>query len=145
MKKIIGLLLLSMIILVNCGKDDENEALYAVWIGTNISVIDCDSQNNNSSTRLGCENTNCYRLELKSDGTYSYQQGSGAVEGNWSVSGGMIFLCQDDDGTQICDEYINDELNSTTLKLATINTNNNCRRVITFQREEILDELNNGV
>lgn len=144
MKKIIGILIISLAFLASCDKTDRNEPLYAVWIGVNESRFDCENQNNNYSRQLRCEDNSCYRLEIKSDGTFAFQQVSGVEEGRWTATGELLILCQDDDGDEVCEEYIIDSNTSTTLALSTINTANSCRTTFSYQRQEVIDALNGG-
>lgn len=143
MKKIITTCLLCLIFLVNC-KDDEDDtgSLIGSWLGTNIAVIDCSDPTANSSNGLSCSATNCYLLTLNDDGTYTYQTGSRASNGDWTSSGGTLSLCIDEEGELVCDNFGIEQITATSLILATTNEATACRTLITFIRQEETESSN---
>lgn len=140
MKKF-ALLLLSISLLgsTGCGGDDDTGSFIGVWIGFSIEVLNCNDENSNSFTPLECNDQSCYRLELKDDGTYTYQEGVPTRSGDWSASGGLT-LCTLEDGEQVCETFDGSAAGSTLIYSST-DENTGCITSFTFISEEEFNKI----
>ncbi|MEO1253381.1 MAG: hypothetical protein AAFY41_00665 [Bacteroidota bacterium] len=140
MKKNILVLSVSIIVAFSsCSDDDGSGSFVGVWIGNNITTTNCSDDEDNDSETLRCGDT-CYRLELNSDDTFSYQEVLATRSGTWSTSGGLT-LCVEEEGEEICETYIV-ALTSTTLAITDSTSSSGCTTTINFQRELETDVTN---
>lgn len=140
MKKNILVLSVSIIIsFSSCSDDDGSGSFVGVWIGNNITTANCSDDEDNDSETLRCDDT-CYRLELNSDDTFSFQEVLATRAGTWSTSGGLT-LCVEEDGEQVCETYMV-ALTSTTLGISSTDEDTGCITTINFQRERDIDDMN---
>ncbi|MEQ9468347.1 MAG: hypothetical protein RLN88_13115 [Ekhidna sp.] len=143
MKKILLLLLsISLIWSTGCGGDDDTGSFVGVWIGLSVEVINCANENNNSFDSFDCDEESCFRLELKDDGTYTYQEGLAIRSGDWNASGGLT-LCTLEDGEEVCENYSASAAGST-LVYSFINETTECETLYTFIREEEFNQIGQG-
>ncbi|SNT29671.1 hypothetical protein SAMN05421640_3264 [Ekhidna lutea] len=133
MKKFLTVLAtITIIFTPGCKDDDRSGSYVGVWVGTNVSVTECDT--NNSSNNLTCDETRCFRLILSADGTYTYQEGLPIRTGTWNTDGGLT-LCVEEDGELECETF-DVTVNSTTLTLSTTNEASGCITTHSFERQQ---------
>ena len=128
-----------ILLLVNCGDEDDNGTLVGVWVATSRTVTEC-ADGDNSSSDLDCTDFNCFELDLRSDNTYSFQQGSFQEEGTWE-NGDFLALCQDQEGEELCLEYTVEQNTTLTLILSTITQGTDCKTTLFFERQSTADTL----
>jgi hypothetical protein len=127
------ILLIAPIFFTNCGKDDTGKTYEGNWIGSSEEITGCKFEEDNSSIDLTCDANSCYRLTLKGDGSFTFQEGQPLIEGTWEVSGSTLSLCSEDDGENVCVAYASTI--GTTLTLNVTNSKSLCTTVLTFSRE----------
>lgn len=134
MKKIL-VLFLSLSFLASCSEDNEGEALIGVWIGQFQEVGGCSNNPDEiRTTNLRCTDATCYRLELNSDGTYSYQQGTVRENGTYTGNFSALTLCMDEEGELQCTTFAIEENTSATLFISTTLEATGCKTSVFFEK-----------
>ena len=135
MQKFQKLLLLTCIawLSVSCSEDDESTDFVGIWEGSSLQKTDCMNPVDNTTTRRSCDDTQCFRLILNGDNSFSFQEGLPIKSGRWDVSGDSLSLCIEEDGEEVCETFIV-SLTSVTLSLGTLNEANGCLTNQIFDR-----------
>ena len=128
---------LLILFFTNCGDEDDNGMLVGIWVATSQTITEC-ADGNSSSADLDCSDFNCFELNLMSDNTYAFQQGSFQEAGTWE-NNEVLALCQDQEGEELCVEYTVEQNTTLTLILSRVNQGTSCKTTLFFERQAAVD------
>ncbi|WP_462250220.1 hypothetical protein [Ekhidna sp.] len=139
MKKIVPFLLILSIWMIGCSDDDNTGNFIGIWIATSETISNCQEEARNGTDPLTCTDVSCYKLELNSDNTYSFQRGLAIESGNWS-GGSSLELCMDEEGEIICERF-GVQFSGISLIFTTDSTTSGCISTFFFNPEVATDTI----
>lgn len=123
------------LVFIGCKEEEQSAALLGIWEGQSRLVSDCDDDPDAiSTTRLNCNQSSCFLLELRSDGTYSYLQGNLTENGTYTGDFSSLTLCMSDEGEEMCTSFVVEGNTSVTLDISTTNAGTGCKTTLQFNR-----------
>jgi len=123
------------IMTVGCSDEDSSGDLVGVWVAEQIVVTGCRDEARNGTEELEC-NISCYRLNLQSNGDYTFQQGFTTELGFWR-SGDRLELCMDEEGEVLCESF-NIDFAQNTFIMSTDSSSSGCVTSYVFAPEVVV-------
>ena len=132
------LITLPLIYLSSCKGDDAESDIIGTWVISSILQSNCTDEANNGTTTPTCSDTDCVRIVFSAGNEYEIQTTSGGTlrrdSGTFSVDGGNIDLCEEDEGQLECDSFAISVSGSQLVLTATDNSTG-CQVRTTYVRE----------
>jgi hypothetical protein len=128
----------SLIWISGCGKDDSADSFIGTWVAETIEVSGCADEGRNGTEEVPCDDS-CYRLELRGDGNYTFQQDFTVESGFW-VLDGKLKLCMNEEDETVCTEYL-PVLTQGGLELSSDSTSSGCVTTYFFMKADPADTI----